>query len=138
MPRNSRLPWRTPTLLVDGLLNLSALLPVSVPFRALWLASLLLLASPRVCAAEDPLLRQAFARAFEEATAADWPAAIASYQKAWELAPYPCDRQLARAGQRASREAWFAQRLYGMGSRPTQLFWSRYQYLTNQLPCAGK
>ena len=78
---------------------------------------------------------QALAKAFEEAGSANWIAADSAYQKAWELAPCSCDREHARAGQRAVREAWFAQRMYGMASRPTQLYWSRLQYLTKNLPC---
>ena len=89
---------------------------------------------PAPAMAGDPV-GQALAEAFEAASGADWPAAIAAYQKAWERAACPCDRQLARAGQRAVREAWFSQRLDGMAVRPTQLFWSRLQYLTQALPC---
>ena len=82
----------------------------------------------------DPV-GQALANAFEEAGSANWMPAISAYQTAWELAACACDRQHARAGQRAAREAWFAQRMYGMKAHPTQLFWSRLQYFTRNLPC---
>lgn len=77
----------------------------------------------------------AFANAFEQATAADWQAALLSYRQALESSSCSCERSHARAGQRAAREAWFVQRTAGQTAHPTQMFWSRLQYLTRGLAC---
>jgi hypothetical protein len=74
-------------------------------------------------------------KAFMHATSGEWEAAVSSYQEVWNRADCACDRLLALAGKRAARESWFYQRMYGQSSRPTQFFWSRFQYLTRELPC---
>ena len=80
-------------------------------------------------------ISDAFKKAFIHATSGEWEAAISSYQDVWSVADCACDRLHALAGRRAARESWFYQKMYGYTSRPTQFFWSRFQYLTRDLPC---
>lgn len=83
-------------------------------------------------------ISDAFKKAYMQATSADWEGAIASYQEIWSIADCGCDRLHALAGKRAAQESLFYQKMYGPTSRPAQFFWSRFKYLTRDLPCVQK
>jgi hypothetical protein len=78
---------------------------------------------------------RAFRIAFDAATAADFDTAAINYQRAFRAARGACHKAHARAGQSAALEAKAAFHSSGWQSKPTQLFWTRLQALTQHLPC---
>ncbi|MEG3439785.1 hypothetical protein V0288_21840 [Pannus brasiliensis CCIBt3594] len=73
--------------------------------------------------------------AYNAAVSGDFDTAIINYRRAGAGATGDCDRQHARAGEQAAKEAKTLLKTEGEGSKPTQFFWGRLQELTRSLSC---
>lgn len=91
--------------------------------------------SPSLCNDSTRIMNPNFRLAFQVETAENFSEAVASYQKAYDLAPSECDQQHALAGRKAAAEAQDIGNRYGAESKPTQYFWEKLQELTHTLPC---
>ena len=80
----------------------------------------------------------AFANAFMAANAGQFQAAVYYYKKAMDLDPCSCGKQHAAAGIKAASMAGSLLEQEGWRSRPTQVFWSQLQHLTQDLPCVKR